>query len=183
MASHRTISGKAVLKAKEKLSSLHIGINRCLLSGGFLLKKLRLRHLVYLVSIIIICLVVYFSYPIRIQQIISDPNKVEKIYITYHSQGETERYLIQIDQQSQISEMINIFDSVTYTREINTYKGTTSRIIMMDIFNRDLSNYSLSITEDGEIITNNMLYQTRRDSELIFKKLIEWIKYNGISQP
>lgn len=56
------------------------------------MKKLRLRHLVILISIILICAVVYFSSAIRIQQIISSADHVEKIYFTYHAQGETERY-------------------------------------------------------------------------------------------
>lgn len=79
--------------------------------------------------------------------------------------------------------MIDILDTITYSREINTYQGTTSSIVMMDIFNRDSSNYSLSITEDGKIITDHKLYQSKRDYEAIFKRLIEWIMNNGTSQP
>lgn len=79
--------------------------------------------------------------------------------------------------------MINILDSITYSREINTYKGTTSSIVMMDIVNRDSSNYSLSITEDGKIITEHKLYQSNSDYEAIFKSLMEWIMNNGTSQP
>lgn len=127
------------------------------------MKKLRLRHLVILISILLICVVVYFTSPIRIQQIISSADHVEKIYFTYQTQGETKRYLIQSDKQNEISEMIDILDSITYSREINTYQGTTSSIVMMDIFNRDSSNYSLSITEDGKIITDHKLYRSKRD--------------------
>lgn len=147
------------------------------------MKKLRLRHLVILISIILICVVVYFSSPIRIQQIISSTDHVEKIYFTYQDQGKTERYLIQFDEQNEIAEMIDILDTITYSREINTYQGTTSSIVMMGIFNRDSSNYSLSITEDGKIITDHKLYQSKGDYEAIFKRLIEWIMNNGTSQP
>ncbi|WP_339294528.1 hypothetical protein MKY82_23935 [Paenibacillus sp. FSL W7-1279] len=147
------------------------------------MRKLRLRHFVILISIILICVVVYFSSPIRIQQIISSTDHVEKIYFTYHAQGETKRYLIQFDEQNEIAEMIDILDTITYSREINTYQGTTSSIVMMDIFNRDSSNYSLSITGDGKIITDHKLYQSKRDYEAIFKRLIEWIMNNGTSQP
>lgn len=147
------------------------------------MKKLRLRHLVILISIILICVVVYFSSAIRIQQIISSTDHVEKIYFTYHDQGETKRYLIQFDEQNEITEMIDILDTITYSREINTYQGTTSSIVMMDIFNRDSSNYSLSITEDGKIITEHKLYQSKSDYEMIFKRLMEWIMNNGTSQP
>jgi hypothetical protein len=77
--------------------------------------------------------------------------------------------------------MINILDSVSYTREYrNKYKGTTSRIIMMDIFYRNADevsgNYSINITEDGQIITINKLYQMKENSESIFKNLYDWIK-------
>lgn len=147
------------------------------------MKKLRLRHLVILISILLMCVVVYFSSPIRIQQIISSTDHVEKIYVTYHAQGETKRYLIRFDKQNGIAEMMDILDSITYSREINTYQGTTSSIVMMDIFNRDSSNYSLSITEDGKIITEHKLYQSKSDYEAIFKRLIEWIMSNGTSQP
>ncbi|MBX4147159.1 hypothetical protein [Paenibacillus lautus] len=147
------------------------------------IEKLHLRHLVILISIILICVVVYFSSPIRFQQIISSTDHVAKIYFTYHAQGETKRYLIQFDEQNEIAEMIDILDTITYSREINTYQGTTSSIVMMDIFNRDSSNYSLSITEDGKIITDHKLYQSKRDYEAIFKRLIEWIMNNGTSQP
>lgn len=146
------------------------------------MKKLRLHHLVILISILI-CVVVYFASPVRIQQIISSADHVEKIYITYHAQGETKRFYIQFDKQNGIAEMINILDSITYSREINTYKGTTSSIVMMDIVNRDSSNYSLSITEDGKIITEHKLYQSKSDYEAIFKSLMEWIMNNGTSQP
>lgn len=146
------------------------------------MKKLRLRHLVILISTIMIFVVVYFSSPIRIQQIINSAD-VEKIYFTYHAQGETERYFIQFDKQNGFAEMINILDSIPYSREINTYKGTTSSIVMMDIVKRDLSNYSLSITEDGQVITEHKLYQSRSDYETIFKRLMEWIMNNGTSQP
>lgn len=65
---------------------------------------------------------------IKIQQIISSTDHVEKIYFTDHDQGETERYLIQFDEQNEIAEMIDILDTITYSREINTYQGTTSSI-------------------------------------------------------
>jgi hypothetical protein len=133
---------------------------------------------------IIIGLIGYYAYPIGIQQVFNHTDNVEKIYITYISQGESTRYLIQIDQQNEFTEMINILDSATYTREYrNKYKGTTSRLIMMDIFYRNgdgvSGNYSIDITEDGYIITINKLFQMKKDSEVVFKNLIEWIKNKG----
>ena len=44
------------------------------------IEKLRLRHLVILISIILICVVVYFSSPIRFQQIISSTDHVKNIF-------------------------------------------------------------------------------------------------------
>jgi hypothetical protein len=148
------------------------------------LKKLSFRHLLLLFLTIIISLIGYYAYPIGIQQVFSHTDNVEKIYITYHSQGEVTRYQIQIDQENEFTEMINILDSVTYTREYkNKYKGTTSRLILMDIFYRNgdgvSGNYSIDITEDGYIITINKLFQMKEDSEVVFKNLFEWIKNKG----
>jgi len=64
-----------------------------------------------------------------VQDLDIQTNNIEKIYATYMSNGETERYLIQNDQPRQIAEMFDILSAVSYSREyINKYKGSISRV-------------------------------------------------------
>ncbi len=152
--------------------------------GEDLLKKLRLRYLVLLI-IISICIfeVFRFFYPVRIQQIISQEN-MDKIYISYLAEGKTTAYLVQMNHKSQISEMMNILDSVSYTRGIRSaYYGTYRNCLYMTIVNRDLSSYSINISEDGKLVSPKRLFQARGSFESHFNDLVEWMEKYGAIQP
>lgn len=147
------------------------------------MKKLRLRYLVFFI-IISICIfeAVCFFYPIRIQQIISQEN-IDKIYISYVAEGKTTAYLVQMNHKSQISEMMSILDSISYTRGIRSgHHGTYRNCLYMTIVNRDLSNYSIDISEDGKLVSTKRLFQAR-SFESHFNDLVEWMEKYGTVQP
>lgn len=148
------------------------------------MKKLRLRHLVFLIIIsIFIFEAVHFFYPIRIQQIISQEN-IDKIYISYVAEGKTTAYLVQMNHKSQISEMMSILDSISYTRGIRSgHHGTYRNCLYMTIVNRDLSNYSMDISEDGKLVSTKRLFQARESFESHFNDLVEWMEKYGTVQP
>ncbi|WP_274364116.1 hypothetical protein [Paenibacillus thermotolerans] len=148
-------------------------------------KKMRLLISI-MVAFIVLGLIWYFAYPIKIQSVMKDTTKVEKIAFHIISQGETQHYSIQFNQfneKTNISELINLLDTVSYHRQLRTYKGSTGRKIMMFIFYRNkegaLTNYSFDINESGIIISDNKQYQMNGDTERVFNDVYSWIKKEG----
>lgn len=114
-------------------------------------------------------------------------NKIEKIDFMISAQGETHHYSMQLNEKTNISEIINLLDSVTYNRELKTYKGSTDRVIFMIIFYRNregaLANYSFDINESGIIISDNKQYQMKGETGKVFDNLYGWIKNEGLYSP
>lgn len=114
-------------------------------------------------------------------------NKIEKIDFLLISHGEIHPYSMQFNKKTNISEMIKLLDSVTYNREIKTYKGSSDRVISMIISYRNregaLANYIFQINESGIIISNNKQYQMNGDTGKVFNNLYEWIKNEGVYIP
>ena len=63
------------------------------------------------------------------------------------------------------------------------HHGTSSDILYMTIVNRDLSNYSINITEDGKLVSTKMLFQARGSFASHFNELVEWVEKYGTVQP
>lgn len=146
------------------------------------------RLLVFtLVALIILGLIWYFAYPLKIQMLMRHTDKIEKIDFFVHSHGEVDHYSIQFDERTKINEMISVLDSVSYSRELIRYKGSTDKIIMMFMIyrNRDGTgnNYSFDINESGVIISNNKQYQMNGDTRKVFNNLYEWINNEGVFIP
>ncbi|QYR20214.1 hypothetical protein KZ483_20575 [Paenibacillus sp. sptzw28] len=147
------------------------------------MKKLRLLIFI-MVAFVLLGLIWYFAYPLKIQNVMRHTNQVEKIDFIINSQGEIHHYSMHFNEKTNISEMINLLDSVSYSRELKTYQGSTDRLILMIIFYRNregaLTNYSFDISESGIIISENKQYQMNGDTGKVFNKLYEWIKNRGL---
>jgi hypothetical protein len=148
-----------------------------------LMKKVRLLVFSVAVLLIGIGLVWYYVYPIKIQEVMRHTNKIEKMDFVSISEGESNHYSIAFHEQDNTNELIDILDAVTYSRELNHYKGSTDRVIMMIIFyrNRDgeISNYSFDINESGIIISHHKQYQMNGDTRRVFDRLSGWIENKG----
>ncbi|ANA78610.1 hypothetical protein PVOR_24349 [Paenibacillus vortex V453] len=147
------------------------------------MKKVRLLVFSVAVLLIGIGLVWYYVYPIKIQEVMRHTNKIEKMDFVSISEGESNHYSIAFHEQDNTNELIDILDAVTYSRELNHYKGSTDRVIMMIIFyrNRDgeISNYSFDINESGIIISHHKQYQMNGDTRRVFDRLSGWIENKG----
>lgn len=146
------------------------------------MKKLHLL-IVIIVVLIVLGLIWYYANPLKIRDVMRHTNQIEKMDFLIASYGTFNHYSIQFDEKTNSSELIDILDAESYSREFKSYKGSSDRVIMMIIFYRDrdgtVDNYSFDITESGIIICNNKQYQIKGDTEEIFDNLYEWIKNNG----
>ncbi|GAA0385033.1 hypothetical protein [Paenibacillus motobuensis] len=61
--------------------------------------------------------------------------------------------------------------------------GTNRNCLYMTIVNRDLSNYSIDISEDGKLVSTKRLFQARESFESHFNDLVEWMEKYGTVQP
>lgn len=140
--------------------------------------------LIVIIVAFILGLIWYYAYPLKIRDVMRHTKQIEKTDFLIASYGTFNHYSIQFDEKTNSSELIDILDAESYSREIKSYKGSSDRVIMMIIFYRDMdstvTNYSFDITESGIIICNNKQYQMNGDTEEIFNNLYEWIKNKGI---
>ncbi|WP_308635705.1 hypothetical protein [Paenibacillus silvisoli] len=128
-------------------------------------------------------LVWYFAYPLKIESLLRHTATIEKIDCIIIAEGESKPYSLPMDDHSSVDELIDILGSERYTRELNTYKGSTDRVIIMTFFYRnaegELGNYSFDINESGVLISDQKQYQMKGETEVVFNELYEWILHKS----
>ena len=144
------------------------------------------KKLVPLIILIIVVFVVisYYSYPISIQRVIESYKSIERIDVDYLSEGEVKSYIVHFDQATHFKDLISILDSTSYTHEYRgKYKGTFNRVMKITTFyrnaNNEFDNFSIELTEDGELLIKNKLYQMNKRENEIFNQLYDWIINKG----
>jgi hypothetical protein len=138
------------------------------------------RILIIIFVLSILGLILYFTYPLKIQNILQRTDNIEKIQVIYVSNGNSTVYLLTKDQGINFDEVIQILGTVTYTRKLNTFRGGTGDAIIMTIVYREKdgisNNYSVNIRELGIIISHEKEYRMNGNSKELINKLVDWIK-------
>jgi len=138
------------------------------------------RILIIIFVLSILGLILYFSYPLKIQNVLQHTDNIEKIHITYISNGNITNYLLTKDQGINIDEVIQILGTSTYTRKLNTFRGGTGDAIIMTVVYREKdgvsNNYVVDIRELGIIISHEKEYRINGNSKDLINQLVDWIK-------
>jgi adenine-specific DNA methylase len=152
--------------------------------GGKILERLRRffkvsRILIITFVLSILGLILYFTYPIKIQNVLQHTDNIERIHVIYISNGNSSEFLVTKDQGINFDEVIKILGAITYTRKINTFRGGFGDVIIMAVVYREKdgvsNNYSVDIRELGIIISHEKEYRMNGDSKEIINKLVDWI--------
>lgn len=134
--------------------------------------------IMFLVLSIIIGLIFYFTYPLKIKNILPHSENIETISVI-HINGNSTHYVLTKEQVADFNELIGILDTVTYTRKLNTFRGGTGDVIMMFVAYRkedgEFSNYSVDIRELGIMIVDEKEYKVKGNSKELIHQLMDWI--------
>lgn len=145
------------------------------------------RILFFIFVVSILGIIVYFTYPIKINNMLHNKQSIEKIRAIHISNRESLQYLISKDSGMKNDEFISILNTVSYNREIKKFKGAAGNVIMMDIVykdkNGDSNIYFVYLHETGIITIDNKEYKIYGDSKILINKLYDWIKSHGTLIP
>lgn len=145
------------------------------------------RILFFIFGVSILGIIMYFTYPVKINIMLHNKQSMEKVHVTYISNRESLRYLISSDSGVNFDELISMLNSVSYNREIKKFKGAAGNVIMMDIVykdkNGDSNIYFVYLHEAGIMIVDNREYKIYGDSEVLVDELYDWIRSNGTLIP
>ncbi|KOP67221.1 hypothetical protein AMS62_19675 [Bacillus sp. FJAT-18019] len=139
--------------------------------------------IIVLVLLSVLGLSLYFTYPLKIQNVLQQTENIEGIHVTYISNSKFTNYLLSKDQGIHFNELIQLMDEITYTRKLNTFQGGSGDVIFMTVFYRgddgESNNYFVDIRELGIIICHKKEYKMDGDSTELINKLVNWIMSNG----
>jgi len=145
------------------------------------------RILLFILVVSILGIIIYFTYPIKINTILHNKQSMEKVHVIHISNRETLRYLISKDSGVDFDELIGMLNTVSYNREIKKFKGAAGNVIMMDIVSKDKNGdsniYFVYLHETGIMIVDNKEYKINGDSEALVNKIYDWIKIHGTLIP
>ncbi|MGG4108391.1 hypothetical protein AAXB25_31325 [Paenibacillus lautus] len=137
------------------------------------------RILIIIFVLSILGLILYFTYPLKIQIVLQHTDNIERIHVIYISNGNSTEYLLSKDQGINFDEVIQILGAITYTRKFNTFRGGFGDVIIMTVVYREKdgvsNNYSVDIRELGIITSHEKEYRMNGDSKEIINKLVDWI--------
>lgn len=139
----------------------------------------RILIIIFVLSILL-GLIFYFTYPLKIRNILPHTENIETIsFITITGSNVTD-YVLTIEQGAPFDEVIRILDTATYTRKLNTFRGGTGDVIMMIVVYRkedgEISNYSVDIRELGIMIADEKEYKVKGNTKELIHDLMDWIK-------
>jgi len=136
--------------------------------------------IVFIIVILSVLGILYFTYPVKIQNVLKHTDDIERIHVNYYSNGNSSEYLLTKYQGIDFSEAIQIFNSVTYTRKLNTFRGGTGDAFFMTIVYREkdgeINSYFVDIRELGILISDKKEYRIHGKSNELISMLVDWIK-------
>ena len=134
---------------------------------------------IIIVVLSILGLILYFNYPVTVQNVLKHTDNIEKIHVIYISNGTSTEYLLTKDQGRNFDDVIQILGTVTYTKKLHTFRGGTGDAILMTIVygdkNGESKNYDVDIRELGIIISHDKEYRIHGNSKELIDKLVRWI--------
>jgi hypothetical protein len=129
----------------------------------------------------------YFSVRLSAKSVIPHSTEIERIYFSYLD-DEMNFYLIKFkDKNTELLEMMSVFDSVSYTRSFGSKNIRYDGTLMMMVFYRDrngeLHDYDVDINEKGFVVSDKKKYKIVDGEKEVFQKLSTWLFEKGIKQP
>lgn len=142
------------------------------------------RYIMILITFSIIGIIVFYTYPLKINNIMPLSRNIEIMNIDniYLSDGKSTIYEIS-NNKVNINDFINHLDSVSYHRRISDFQGGVGRVIMTDILYKDESGnqnmLSVYIHEVGTIKIEDTEYKIYGNTSKLIDNLFDWISSNG----
>ncbi|WP_098742041.1 hypothetical protein [Paenibacillus sp. EZ-K15] len=151
------------------------------------IKKIMIAFILFL--LIVSVTIAYYSVRLPAKSVIPHLTQIENIYFSYLKGNKITPYKIEFnDKNTEIDQLMSIFDSVSYTRSLgskNIRNGNTTLAIIFLYRDSDgkPKDYFLDINEHGFIISDKKKFKIVRRETEVFKQLSTWLFENGIEQP
>ncbi|MFS0864721.1 hypothetical protein [Fredinandcohnia sp. 179-A 10B2 NHS] len=142
-----------------------------------------------LVILVIVTTLFYFSFPLSSKSVLPHSTQIEHIYFSNFNGDWPNFYLIEFnDKDISPQQMIQIFDSVSYTRSFGSKNiRNDGNTFSMHVFyrnqNGEILNYDLDINEKGYIVSDKKRYKMVENEQEVFQQLSDWLLEKGVEQP
>ncbi|MBP3963816.1 hypothetical protein [Paenibacillus lignilyticus] len=143
------------------------------------------RLLLILILVLTLGVITYFTYPLKIQNILPISDNIQNIHVTYITNGQFFEYNFNNKQEiiDNKKQLVKILDSTFFRRRVNSFKGGVADVIMIVIIYKDKEgnnrSYFIDYRQSGAFMVDKKDYQIYGKTKLTFDKLVEWFKKEG----